>query len=84
MKSLARNSKGQFAIEAVLLMVITVGLFAAATTQLREKQILAKLIEGPWKKVAGMIETGVWEDPKTSQSKHPNQANRGVTFDPSK
>lgn len=78
------NSRGQFAIEAILLLMVTVGLFVAATNQLRERQVLAKLVEGPWKKVAGMIETGVWEDPKTARAKHPNQANRGVTFDPNR
>lgn len=84
MKKLGRNDKGQFVIEAVLLMIVTIGLFIWGTNQLREGKYLAKLIEGPWQQVAGMIESGVWSSPEKSRQKHPNQISRSITVDPNK
>ncbi|KHD88537.1 MAG: hypothetical protein OM95_08480 [Bdellovibrio sp. ArHS] len=77
-----RNRKGQFVIEAVLLMVVGVGFFIWGTNQLREGKILAKLIGGPWEKVSGMIESGVWETPDKARTSHPNQYDRSLTIDP--
>jgi len=82
MQNPLRNRKGQFVIETVLLMVLMIGTFAWATNQLREKQYLAKLISGPWVKVSGMIESGVWEAPDKARKLHPNQINRSNTVDP--
>ncbi|WP_253696544.1 hypothetical protein ACLWBD_00610 [Bdellovibrio sp. HCB117] len=77
-----RNRKGQFVIEAVLLMVVGVSFFIWGTNQLREQKILAKLIGGPWEKVSGMIESGVWETPDKARANHPNQIDRSLTIDP--
>lgn len=84
MKKPGLNHKGQFVIEAVLLMIVTLGLFIWGTNQLREGKYMAKLIEGPWQKVAGMIETGVWNTPEKSRQLHPNQISRSITVDPNK
>lgn len=75
---LASNS-GQFVIEGVLLMIVTISLIIYATKYARDNNWMANLIAGPWKKVAGMMETGVWEDPSTSRGKHPNQIDRHRT-----
>ena len=77
-----KNSKGQFVIEAALLMVVTVSLFMWGTNKLRDGKYLAKLIGGPWKKVAGMLEAGVWEPPERAKKLHPNQVKRGISVDP--
>ena len=82
-RSFLKNQKGQFAIEAVLLMLITIGALAWATNQIREGNYLAKLIGGPWGKVSGMIECGVWSTPVKARPFHPNQLNRSLTLDPS-
>jgi hypothetical protein len=82
MKNALRNNKGQFLIENVLMMLVTIGFLIFATKELREGKYLAKLISDPWQKVAGMIESGVWEPPKTAQTKHPNQINRSLALDP--
>ena len=82
MKNPLRNRKGQFLIENVLMMIVTIGFLIFATKSLREGKYLAKLISEPWLKVSGMIEAGVWEAPKTAQSKHPNQINRSLALDP--
>ncbi|KYG66833.1 hypothetical protein AZI86_07300 [Bdellovibrio bacteriovorus] len=82
MKRLVSNNRGQFLIETVLLMVLTIGLFIGASNFLREKKILSKMIGGPWEKVSGMIEAGVWASPDQARTKHPNQIKRSLTLDP--
>ncbi len=76
------NRKGQFVIETVLMMVITVGFFIWGMGQLKESKFLSKLISGPWEKVAGMIESGNWETRAVAQTKHPNTIDRGQSLDP--
>ncbi|MFM6929445.1 MAG: TadE/TadG family type IV pilus assembly protein [Bdellovibrio sp.] len=83
MKRFKPTEKGQFVIEAVLLMVVMLGIFLASINALKEGQFLAKLISGPWVKISGMIESGVWEDEKvTKKTSHPNTFNRTVSFKP--
>lgn len=82
MKTTFRNNKGQFVIEAVLMMIVTIGFFLWGTNQLREGNVLAQLIEGPWSKVAGMLESGVWENPEAGRKLHPNQHGRSLTYRP--
>lgn len=76
------NNKGQFVIETVLMMIVTIGVFLWGTNQLREQKFLAKLISGPWEKVSGMIESGVWEAPESARGLHPNQIKRSITVKP--
>lgn len=71
-----RSNSGQFVVEAVLLMIVTISLIIYATKYARDNHWMANLIAGPWKKVAGMLETGVWEDPSTAKGKHPNRLDR--------
>jgi hypothetical protein len=82
MKPLVRNNKGQFVIETVLLMFVTVSLFIWATGELRDRKILAKFIGEPWVKISGMIETGVWQEPSQARTSHPNQLKRSLSLDP--
>lgn len=82
-KNILRNSKGQFLIETVLLMIISVGLFTSAVKVAQDKKRAAQLIGEPWGSVKGMLESGVWGSSKDSKSKHPNQIRRSATWDPS-
>ncbi|MNL29155.1 hypothetical protein D3C87_1508300 [compost metagenome] len=82
MRKTLRNRKGQVLIENVLMMIVTIGFLLWATKYLREEKYLAKLISEPWQRIAGMIESGVWEPPKAAQAKHPNQLNRSLALDP--
>ncbi|MGZ3774195.1 MAG: hypothetical protein ACXVCY_11665 [Pseudobdellovibrionaceae bacterium] len=84
MKLSSPNNKGQFVIEAVLLMTVTMFLLTWGTKKLRDDKFLANLISGPWEKVSGMIEAGVWESPTKARPLHPNQIARSVTVDPNK
>lgn len=77
-----RNRKGQFVIEAVLLMVLSIGLFLTGTKYLREKKVVEKMVQGPWSRIATMTESGIWAENVPQQiQRHPNTAqNRGVTL----
>lgn len=81
MKSL-RNRRGQFLIETVLMMIVTIGLFVFGMGKLRDAGFLAKLISGPWEKISVMIETGTWETRNVGVTKHPNTRDRGISLDP--
>jgi hypothetical protein len=82
MKKNRHGQKGQFVVETVLLMVVTISLFMWGTDQLRSAKVMAKLFSGPWGKISGMTESGVWEEPGAAQKKHPNQNYRSNTVDP--
>ena len=85
------NRKGQFAIEAVLLMSILVGIFLALTNLIKEKQIVQKLVQKPMERVGRMAAYGTWNEgcsapgkPKLTTGKcHPNSIARSLSSDPS-
>ncbi|MBK9322132.1 MAG: hypothetical protein IPM97_04095 [Bdellovibrionaceae bacterium] len=81
-KSLLKNQHGQFLIEAVLLMVLSVGLLTLGLKFLKDGNFLSNLISGPWQRVAGMIESGVWDTADKAAAKHPNQSGRLLSVDP--
>jgi competence protein ComGC len=66
------NNRGQFVIEMVLLMVISMMLFAALINTFKEKQIMENILVKPWEKISGMIENGVWGGPAQTRSIHPH------------
>ncbi len=81
-KNLLKNAHGQFVIEAVLLMTVSISLLLFGLRFLKENKALATLVSGPWEKTAGMIESGVWKPAEEAAKKHPNQAERGLSLDP--
>lgn len=88
-----RNCKGQFAIEAVLLMVILIGVFLAITNYTKKNNMLQKLVGVPMtNKIRTMIGFGTWKpDGCTATGKvtkqtlgkcHPNSIHRSLSSDP--
>jgi len=67
-----KNRNGQFLVEGVLLMSLSIGLMLFAVKQIREKKVIAKMIESPWNHSSGMIECGIWGPSKQTCGKHPN------------
>lgn len=83
-KSLLRNERGQFVIEAVLLMVVSVSILLFGLRYLKENKIMGNLVSGPWDKTAGMIESGSWNPADEAAKKHPNQIDRSLSLDPTR
>lgn len=79
---LHQNERGQFVVEAVLLMVLSIGLLTLGLRTLKDGNILGNFISGPWARVAGMIESGSWETPDVAAKKHPNQIDRSLSLNP--
>ncbi len=74
------NQAGQIAIEYILLSVVMVGVFIGVRNLLVSDNTVANFVQKPWQLVAGMIETGVWGEPKRVRSKHPGALARHNSF----
>ena len=85
-----KNRKGQFAIEAVLLMSVLIGIFLAVTNLVKDKKILQDLVQKPMERVGRMAAYGTWNEgcsapgkPKLTTGKcHPNSIARSLSSDP--
>jgi hypothetical protein len=85
------NNKGQIAIEAVLLMILFVGIFASSMKFLRDKAFLQTLTDRSVTKIKNMAEYGTWQEQckalkggssQTAANCHPNSINRALSSDP--
>lgn len=63
---------GQATMEAVLILVIIVGLTSQISRFAKGQEFVRKLVEGPWEPIRGMIEDGVWVRYTNSKPLHPN------------
>lgn len=81
LKSKFKDQKGQFLIEGILLMTIMLSLLLFGVKTMREKKVIASMVEGPWNYSGGMIECGIWGTSKKVCGRHPNvAADRGITL----
>jgi len=78
-------------IEAVLLMTLFLGIFAASMKLLRDKAYLQTLTDTSVTKVKNMSEYGTWKQEckamkggssQTAANCHPNSINRALSSDP--
>ncbi len=72
MKHVTQNERGQLTIEAILLMCVFVSISIYVSRYARAEQLVAKVVEGPWLPIRGMIENGVWETGAKAKSHHPS------------
>jgi hypothetical protein len=73
------NHRGQFTIEAILLMAAMTSIALFIGNQMRETKMVQKIVEGPWQPIRGMIESGVWVEPKAAKTMHPSHKARHAT-----
>lgn len=66
------NSRGQIAVEAVLLATVILALIITVSESFRRQGILSNLVEGPWTYVDGMARHGVWAPRQRAMSLDPN------------
>lgn len=67
---------GQMVVEGLLLMTLLLGATSFFYRSMRDRQVLASLVEKPWSRLAGMTESGVWDEPGAAARSHPNQKGR--------
>ena len=63
------SSRGQAVIEAVLLIVLFLGVSFFIQREFRRQELLATLVSKPWVLVQNLVEHGGW---KNKPSQHPN------------
>lgn len=88
---LKNNNKGQFAIEAVLLMTVLVGAFLVVTSEVKKRGLLSKFVEKPVTRLGTMSGYGTWQSECVGQGSskkqtlgkcHPNSIHRSLSSDP--
>jgi hypothetical protein len=82
MGAIMKNQKGQLVLEAILLMVVFMGLSTLLTNYLKENKVAARLVSEPWGKLSGMIECGVWQPCAGNKGLHPLVRDRVLSLSP--
>ena len=67
---------GQATMEAVLLTAVVIIFATGISSYARTEGLLAKIVEGPWSPMRGMIENGVWVRHTDAKTLHPNHRAR--------
>ena len=70
------NQRGQFTMEAILIMAAMTSIALYIGREIRDRHMAATLVEGPWQPIRGMIEDGVWQNPKDAKALHPSMKGR--------
>jgi hypothetical protein len=58
--------RGQLAIEAVLIVVLLLSLTIFASREIRNRNLIGKMVSGPWQNISGMMSTGNWQAPQSA------------------
>ena len=74
-----KNERGQFALEAVLLMTVMLAAVLSGIKILKANNVLSNLVETPWERTAGMVETGVWGPAAANKKNVPYNFSRFYT-----
>jgi hypothetical protein len=70
------NQKGQLTIEAILIMTVLTSIAISFSRFAKSNNLVASVVEGPWRPIQGMIEDGVWETGDKAKSHHPSNRSR--------
>ena len=70
-KAILRSEGGQMITEAILILVMLMGVTFAAASYFKDKELLKHLIQDPWQSLAGMLQNGVWGSPDKTNASHP-------------
>ena len=66
-------------MEAILIMAAMTSIALYIGREIRDRRMAATLVEGPWQPIRGMIEDGVWANPKEAKANHPSLKARHAT-----
>ena len=75
-----RNQSGQLILEAILIIVALFAVTLLVGNYFKNEDLVKKIIQGPWKNLAGLIQNGVWQPVDTSGAAHPNGHGRHVVI----
>lgn len=78
-----KSQSGQAAVEMVLLLVLGTGIIFGLFKGLQSMDFVGKITNGPWEKVSGMVECGIWAPcGGNSRGKKEHPSNRVVSYRP--
>ena len=80
LKNSLSNNRGQSVLEYVLITFVLIGITIAVKEALVSSGAVTDLVKKPWGRVAGMIESGVWEEPAKARTQHPGHFKRHLSF----
>jgi hypothetical protein len=67
-------------LESILILTILTAITILTANYLRSNEIVAGLVSGPWARLSGMIQNGVWMPPGKAEAYHPNHAGRHASL----
>ena len=70
------SERGQMTIEIMLLMAVFLMVGLSVQQTAIQKGWVKGMIEGPWTRIQGMIEDGVWMNAGASKAYHPSLISR--------
>ena len=77
------SRRGQMTVEMVLILAVltatTYMVHQYFTTGDRTQKPAYQFVTGPWKTIAGMMESGKWMDKVSARAHHPNRWSRMYT-----
>lgn len=68
-------------VEAILLMVLFLGVSVAIANYFKDNEVVAQIVSKPWKSMAGVLQNGVWQEPDRGAAQHPSQHLRHVSIE---
>ena len=75
---MVKNEQGQASVEFILIASVLVTISITIYSELRSRNVLPNLVNGPSDYLTGMVENGVWEPVNQGRNKHPGYAKRKV------
>lgn len=77
LKQSFKNQSGQLVVEAILLMIVLLGMSFLVSQYLKDSQFAKKLTAEPWARLTGMIECGTWQNCRGGlRGLHPSTGDR--------
>ncbi len=73
------NQRGQAIMEAILILALLVSIGTLVSSQFRQNELIGAMVAQPWLRLSGMLQNGVWADPRQSAAYHPQQLARKVS-----
>ena len=73
------NRRGQAIVEAVLILLLLMAVTTFVSSQFKQNELMAKMVSGPWLRLAGMIQNGQWRPVNQSNGLHPTKQYRHIS-----
>lgn len=71
-----KGQAGQMTTEMILILAALLLMTFLAASQFKDDELIKNFVNGPWRKLAGLLQNGSWSEPRTSMETHPTQHGR--------